>query len=145
MGDTARRYGIDGQMTKKEQLAKERLLLEKERELMQRQASEIRDECQKMQERYTKSGAKAPVRGARPKQHAVRDFIDPGDNDGYSKMLRDAITFCETHDGCPFFGERCKSDEATGCRGIWIKMGATCHVFADSIKRCIKEAVSNGK
>jgi hypothetical protein len=145
MGDIARRQGTDGRITEKERLVKERLLLEKERELMQRQASEIRDECREMQEQYTKSDTKDRIKGTRPKQHAVRDFIDPGDSNEYAALLRDAITFCETHDGCPFFGERCKSDEASGCRGIWIKMGATCHVFADSIKRCIKEAIGNGR
>lgn len=135
-------------MTEKERLVKDRLLLEKERELMQRQASEIRDECQRMQERYTNTDKKVRINGVnspRSKQHAVQDFIDPENGDGYATLLRDAITFCETYDGCPFYGVGCKSDEATGCRGIWIKMGATCRVFADSIKLRIKEAIGNGK
>jgi hypothetical protein len=145
MGDLARDRGIDGRMTAKERLGKERLLLEKERELIQRQASEVRDECQKLRDEYSSPARKTTVQGIKPKQHAVRDFVDLAGSDGYAPLLRDAINFCETHDGCPFFGESCKSKEAAACRGIWIKMGAPCQVFAGTIKRCIKEAIGNDK
>jgi hypothetical protein len=145
MSDLAPRQGIEGKIAEKEKLLKERLLLEKERELLQRQASEVRDECQRMQDRYDSHDRKTRVNGARPKQHAIRDFIDPKDENGYSALLREAIHFCETHDGCPFLGERCKHGETSGCRGIWIKMGSTCNIFADHVKPCIKEAIGNGR
>ncbi len=146
MGDIASGKGIGGRTTEKERLAKERLLLEKERELMQRQASEIRDECRKLQDKYDRQYRKSHVAAIKPKHYVVRDFFDPKDDNGYAYLLRDAITYCETHDGCPFFEERCTvGDETTGCRGVWIKMGATCHVFAEHIKRGIKEAIAGGK
>lgn len=132
-------------MTEKERLVKDRLLLDKERELLQRQASEIREEYQKMHEEHGQRDRKAATRSTKRAQHSVQDFIDPKDANGYSPLLRDAMSFCETRDGCPFLGDGCKHDEMNTCRGVWIRMGATCTAFAEKIKPRIKSENGHGK
>ncbi|MEX2684730.1 MAG: hypothetical protein Q6373_024370 [Candidatus Sigynarchaeota archaeon] len=131
-------------MTEKDRLAKEWLLLEKERELMKKQATEVRDECRQLQYEYERQGKKPHVSAVMRERYSVKDFINLKDDNGYSAFLRDAITFCETRDGCPFYDEhQAANDQKNDCHGIWIKMGATCQAFADRIKRAIKEKTDN--
>ncbi|MBN2153753.1 MAG: hypothetical protein JW839_20010 [Candidatus Lokiarchaeota archaeon] len=142
MGGVASDERAKGRLTEKERLVKERLLLEKEHEVVMRQASEVREEYRRLQgSNGDRPKRKVADASSGLRQLAVRDFIDHGNDSGYATMLRDAITFCETHDGCPFFAGRCTVDGAiAGCRGVWIKMGAPCPVFAENLKRCIKES-----
>nr|MDO8109199.1 hypothetical protein [Candidatus Sigynarchaeota archaeon] len=69
-------------------------------------------------------------------QFNIQDFIDP--KSGLSGRLEDAVNFCETHEGCPFFANECDQAVVMDCCGVWIKMGTPCSVFAEKIKLCIR-------
>lgn len=148
MGDLARSKGVehvDGDF-ERECLERERQLLEKQRELLQRQASEIRNEFQTMKDRRDVLDSPAKPTGATSSnRHRIADLIDLKDPDGYAALLRDAIKYFETRDGCPYLGEQCNSDEARTCHCVWIKMGVTCRVFAERIKKDIKVAMATSQ
>nr|MDO8085973.1 hypothetical protein [Candidatus Sigynarchaeum springense] len=140
MGDSTRDKQVRSRITEKEQFAKERLLLDKERELIKRQASEIRNECQQLQDQYERQGKKPHVPSIKTREYLVNEFVDLKDGDGYSALLRNAITYCETHNGCPFYSDhQAEKDPKNDCYGVWIKMGATCQRFADRMKQLIKK------
>lgn len=129
--------GEEGLLSEVERLKKEKLLLEKQNKVMKKQASEIRENVQEMQEKYMTLESKAKKAAWNNQEHyTIPAFIDG--IHGPSPLLKNAVKFYETHDGCPFHAIGCDQAANAECHGIWIRMGVPCENFAVKIKACMK-------
>jgi hypothetical protein len=117
-----------------EQNERERMLLKKEREVIMKQASEMRQEVKALHEHINLLERKGV---AQPRERfAIADLIDQSCS--MSSRLQNAVQYCETHDGCPFHVLSCDSTVAASCQGRWIRMGAPCSILAGKLKQAMK-------
>ena len=124
-------------MNEVDQLKKEKLLLEKQNKVIKKQASEIRDNFQEMREKYNAIESKLKDTTEKNQEHySIPAFIDK--TNGPSTLLKNAVKYCETHDGCPFLAIGCDQGKHAECHGIWVRMGVPCETFAGKIKTCMK-------
>ena len=120
-----------------EKIKKEKLLLEKQNKVIKKQASELRENFQEMREKYTSIEKKQKKETERNQEHyTIPAFID--NTRGPSLFLKNAVKYCETHDGCPFQAIGCDQSLQAECNAIWIRMGVPCETFAAKIKTCMK-------
>ncbi len=124
-------------MNELDKLKKEKLLLEKQNNVLKKQAHEIRKDIQELHEKYATLDRNAKNDAMKNQEHyTVTEFIDGVD--GPSSLLKNAILYRETHDGCPFLSIGCENAPENENSGIWIKMGVLCDTFAKKIKICMK-------
>jgi hypothetical protein len=117
-----------------EQNERERMLLKKEREVIMKQASEMRKEVKELHDQINLLERKGL---AQPRERfAIVDLI--GQSCNMSSLLQNAVQYCETHDGCPFHVLGCDSTVAASCGSIWIKMGSPCSKLAGKLKQAMK-------
>jgi len=129
--------GEAGLLNELDSLKKEKLLLEKQNKVIKKQALELRENFQELQERCIalESTSNKPTEKYR-EHYTIPAFID--DANGPSLLLKNAVKYCETHDGCPFLSVGCDHASHTDCNGIWVQMGVPCEMFAGKIKVCMK-------
>lgn len=120
-----------------DKLKKEKLLLEKQNKVIKKQATELRENYQEMRTKYCALENKIQKEAEGNQEHyTIPNFIDG--IHGPSLILKEAVKYCETHDGCPFLTIGCDYASPTECHGIWIRMGVPCEMFAGKIKTCMK-------
>ncbi|HME50726.1 MAG TPA: hypothetical protein VKM55_00785 [Candidatus Lokiarchaeia archaeon] len=120
-----------------DKLKKEKTLLEKQNMVISKQATEIRENFQEMRAEYAALENKVKKEAEINKeQYMISAFIDG--IHGPSSILKNAVKYCETHDGCPFLSIGCDQSSHAECHGIWVRMGVPCATFAGKIKTCMK-------
>ena len=120
-----------------DKLKKEKLLLEKQDKVIKKQASELRDDFQEIREKYIVIESDLKKKAEKNQEHyTIPAFIDS--IHGPSLLLKNAVKFYETHDGCPFQAIGCDQGSQAECYGIWVRMGVPCDTFAVKIKTCMK-------
>ncbi|MFX0101786.1 MAG: hypothetical protein ACFFCS_19635 [Candidatus Hodarchaeota archaeon] len=116
---------------------REKQILVKQKEVIKRQAEEMREEFQSMREEYVKVVKNGSDEATNRECFKIDHFMEL-EPDGTPTILNTAIKYFESHEGCPFFKDKCELSENANCKGVWIKMGSPCFHLVKNVKKYIK-------
>ncbi|MHA1848036.1 MAG: hypothetical protein ACTSXU_10355, partial [Promethearchaeota archaeon] len=112
-------------------------ILQKQLKLTQIQAHEILEGFYSLLEKYDDLKAQV-VDGSGDiefrDKYTIEDFLNFMDTDDDSNPLNNAVTYYETHDGCPLY-PNCDMRDVKVCEGVWVRMGSPCLYLIKNIKR----------
>lgn len=118
-------------------IEREKEILTKQKEVIKRQAEEMREEFQSMKHEYERTVKREYGIPETVECYKIKDFMELVE-DGTPKLLHEAIKYYESHDGCPFYKDKCNISKNPECKGIWVKMGSPCFQLVKNVKKYLK-------
>ncbi|MHA1794105.1 MAG: hypothetical protein ACTSVI_15795 [Promethearchaeota archaeon] len=114
-------------------------LLNLEHRVMIRQMGEVRQELFDLKEKYESLLEEIQDKHIKKRKLDVNDFISLDGEHESPDLLRNAILYYETRDGCPFYGDTCREGLVNNCLGVWINMGSPCPYFMEKLTTIIQD------